>query len=81
MSKAVLEKQKATAKKRAKQCDDNDDDFDDDGDEYTSLSKSLGLNKSGDSKPPIGSLEKCAKCSKQFTMVRISVAISVAPYP
>lgn len=81
MSKAALEKQKAAAKKRAKQCDDNDDDFDDDGDEYTSLSKSLGSKKSGDPKPSIGSLEKCAKCSKQFTMVRISAAMSLAPYP
>jgi len=75
-----LEKQKAAAKKRAKQGDDDDDDFDDDGDEYTALSKSLRSNKSGEPKPPIGSLEKCAKCSKQFTMVRSSAAMSLAPY-
>jgi len=81
VSKAALEKQKAAAKKRAKQCDDDDDDFDDDGDEYTALSKSLGSNKSGNPKPPNGSLEKCAKCSKQFTVVRSSAAMSLAPYP
>jgi DNA repair protein RAD7 len=79
-SKAALEKQKAAAKKRAKQGDDDFDDFDDDGDEYTALSKSLRSNKSGEPKPPIGSLEKCAKCSKQFTMVRSSAAMSFAPY-
>jgi len=69
VSKAALEKQKAAAKKRAKRCNDDDDECDDDGDEYTALSKSLKTNKSGNPKPPIGSLEKCAKCSKQFTVV------------
>ena len=69
-SKAALEKQKAAAKKRAKKCDDNDDEYDEGGDEYTALSKSLRTNKSGDPKPPIGGLEKCARCSKQFTVVR-----------
>ena len=67
VSKAALEKQKAPAKKRAKKCDDE---YDDDGDEYTALSKSLRKSKSGGPKPPNGSLEKCAKCSKQFAVVR-----------
>ena len=79
VSKAALEKQKAAAKKRAKKCNSDDDDFDDDGDEYTALSKSLKSNKSSDL--AIGSLEKCAKCSKQFTVVRSSTAMSLVPYP
>lgn len=70
MSKAALEKQKAAAKKKAKKCDGDDDEYDDDRDEYTAPSKSLRTNKSGDSRPPNGSFAKCAKCSKQFTMVR-----------
>jgi DNA repair protein RAD7 len=79
VSKAALEKQKAASKKRAKKGND-DDEYDDDGDEYTALSKSLGANKAGGSKPPIGSLGECAKCSKQFTMVRSLPAMSLASY-
>lgn len=70
VSKAALEKQKAAAKKRAKKCDDDDDEYDNDGDAYTALSKSPRKSKSGGPKPPNGSLEKCAKCSKQFAVVR-----------
>jgi hypothetical protein len=39
----------------------------DNEDEYTALSKSLWKSKSAHAKPSIGSLEKCAKCSKRFT--------------
>jgi hypothetical protein len=70
-SKASSEKQKMPAKKRAKKRkDDDDDDYED---EYTALSKSLWKGKSANAKLSIGSLEKCAKCSKQFTVVRSSV--------
>jgi DNA repair protein RAD7 len=74
VSKAALEK-KIAAKKKAKKRkeDDDDDDYEDDEDEYTALSKSLRKSKSINAKPSIGSLEKCAKCSKRFTMVRSSV--------
>jgi hypothetical protein len=65
-----LEKQKAAAKKKAKKCDDDDDNDDEDEDEYTALSKSPKKNNLGGAKPPIGSLDKCAKCSKQFAVVR-----------
>jgi len=74
VSKATLEKQKLAAKKRAKKHKD-DDDYEDDGDEYTALSKSFWTSKSSNAKPSVGSLEKCAKCSKQFTVVRSSVAM------
>ena len=78
-SKAVLEKQKMAAKKRAKKRKDDDDDDDDYEDEYTALSKSLWKSKSATAKPSIGSLEKCAKCSKQFTVVRSSVVCGEHP--
>lgn len=70
VSKAALEKQKMAAKKRAKKRKDDNDDYEEDNDEYTALSKSLWTGKSNNKKPSIGSLEKCAECSKQFTMVR-----------
>jgi hypothetical protein len=70
VSKAASEKQKMASKKRAKKRKDDDDDDYEDEDEYTALSKSLRKSKS---KPSIGSLENCAKCSKRFTVVRSSV--------
>ena len=77
VSKAVLEKQKAAAKKKAKK--QEDDDYEDDEDDaYTAFStRSMWANKSANPKPPVGSFEKCAKCTKQFTMVRISAAASL----
>jgi DNA repair protein RAD7 len=74
VSQAALAKQKVAAKKRAKKQngdnDDDDDDNDDDG-------ESLWTNKSGNPKPPVGSIEKCAKCSKKFTVVRPSATLFV----
>jgi DNA repair protein RAD7 len=79
VSKAASEKQKMAAKKRAKKRkDDDDDDYEDDEDEYTALSKSLRKNKSINAKS-IGSLEKCAKCLKQFTVVRSLVVCGDHP--
>jgi DNA repair protein RAD7 len=76
VSKAALEKQKMAAKKRAKKNkDDDDDDYEDSEDEYTALSKSFWTSKPGNAKPSVGSLEKCAKCSKQFTVVRSSMVV------
>ncbi|KAH9977409.1 hypothetical protein BJV74DRAFT_861141 [Russula compacta] len=81
VSKAVLEKQRAAAKKRAKKHGDDDDDkeYEDDEDEYTALSKSLRTNKSGNPKPPVGSLKKCAKCSKQFTVTEYTMTANPPP--
>jgi hypothetical protein len=68
------------AKKRAKKRkEDDDDDYEDDEDEYTALSKSLRKSKSNNAKPSIGSLDKCAKCSKQFTVVRSLVVCGEHP--
>jgi hypothetical protein len=77
LSKVAMEKCKAGAKKKAIKFDD--DDYDGEEDAYTALSKSLRTNKSSDSKPSIGSRVKCAKCSKQFTMVRFS-KVSLTPH-
>jgi hypothetical protein len=82
VSKAALEKQKMAAKKRAKKRkddDDDDDDYKDDEDEYTALSKSLWKSKSTNAKPSNGSFEKCAKCSKRFTVVRSSMVCGEHP--
>lgn len=76
-SKAALEKQKAAAKKKAKKQDD--DDYDDEDDAYNALSKSMWTNKSANPKPPVGSLVKCAKCSKQFTATKYTVAANPPP--
>lgn len=78
VSKAALEKQKMAAKKKAKKRKDNDDGYEDDDDEYTALSKSLWTGKSNNKKPSIGSLEKCAECSKQFTVVRFLIFFSAS---
>jgi len=77
LSKTTTEKYRTGAKKKAKKFDDDDYDNGED-DAYTALSKSLWTNKSGNPKPPIGSREKCAKCSKQFTMVRFSTLLSAS---
>lgn len=61
-------KAKAAAKAKAKGKKGNDSDYQDDEDEdaYTALSKMW----KDTSKPPVGSFANCAKCEKQFTVVR-----------
>jgi hypothetical protein len=70
LTKAQEAKAKAQAKKKAKGKKGGDDsDFDDDDDEddpYTSLSKSMWSK----AKPTVGNFENCARCKKQFTVVR-----------
>ncbi|KAI0261755.1 hypothetical protein BC834DRAFT_894448 [Gloeopeniophorella convolvens] len=48
-------------------------------DMYTALSKSLWANKSSGPKPPVGGFEKCAKCSKQFTVTKYTMAANPPP--
>lgn len=84
LSKAAEAKAKAAAKEKAKakakgkgkgkRGDDNDDyeeGSDEEEDAYTALSKMW----KDSAKPPIGSFEECAKCSKQFTVVSSSMHI------
>ena len=61
-------KEKAKAKKKAKKGDDDNGDEDEDEDPYSALSK---MWKGDLPKPPVGSFEDCARCQKQFTVVRI----------
>jgi DNA repair protein RAD7 len=60
-------KEKAKAKKKGKKVDDNDNEGEDDM--YTALSKST-WGGAASIKPPVGNFEKCAKCEKEFTVVR-----------
>ncbi len=61
-------KEKAKAKKKGKK-EEDEDDYEDDEDEdpYSALSK---MWKNDLPKPPVGSFEDCARCEKQFTVVR-----------
>ena len=70
------EKEKAKAKKKAKKGDDDDDYEDSDQDPYSALSK---MWKGDIPKPPVGSFEDCARCKKQFTVVRPSCYDSSCP--
>ena len=71
MTKAAQAKEKAkeAAKKKGKKGADNDDYEDGEGsDSYHAISRALHANNRA--KPPVGSFEDCAKCAKQFTVVR-----------
>ncbi|TFK80509.1 RNI-like protein [Polyporus arcularius HHB13444] len=72
------EKEKAKAKKKAKK-DDDDDDYDNgdsDADPYSALSK---MWKGDLLKPPVGSFEDCARCEKQFTVTKYTMAANPPP--
>ena len=62
------EKKKAKAKAKKKGGDDDDYSDSEDEDPYTALSKMW----KDPEKPPVGSFIDCAKCSKKFTVVRLS---------
>lgn len=69
--KAAKQKAKEQAKKKGKKGKkgDEDEDYEDDEDRdaYTALSKMWGGNAA---KPPVGSFDECARCGKQYTVVR-----------
>ncbi|KAI6042721.1 RNI-like protein [Pisolithus marmoratus] len=68
---------KAKAKKRAKEDGDYQSSSDD---EYTALSRNRRtMGASSSSKPPVGSFESCAKCKKQFTVTRYTMAANPPP--
>jgi DNA repair protein RAD7 len=72
LTKAAQEKlkakEKANAKKKGKKGGDDDGPQDGEEDPYTALSKSAWGGATV--KPPVGNFEKCAKCEKEFTVVR-----------
>jgi DNA repair protein RAD7 len=67
LTKSAQDKLKAKEKAKAKKQAGNGEDSDEE-DPYTALSKSAWSGASA--KPPIGNFEKCAKCEKEFTVVR-----------
>ncbi|KAF9460918.1 hypothetical protein BDZ94DRAFT_1265054, partial [Collybia nuda] len=78
LTKAAEAKLKAKAKKNAKKgTKGDDDDNDSEEDAYTALSKSLWTNSSA--KPPVGNFENCAKCEKQFTVTKYTMAANPGP--
>ncbi|OBZ75286.1 DNA repair protein rhp7 [Grifola frondosa] len=78
ISKAAEAKLKAKekAKKTGKKGGDDDDYEDEDEDAYTALSK---MWKGDLPKPPVGSFENCAKCKKQFTVTKYTLAANPPP--
>lgn len=64
-------KSTAAAKSKAKKKAKEDGEYEGSSEnEYTAVSKSLWtMGGNGNSKPPVGSFEKCARCEKQFTVV------------
>ncbi|KAL6308529.1 RNI-like protein [Sparassis latifolia] len=71
------EKAKAKAKgKKGGDDEDYEDDEDEDEDAYTALSK---MWRSDLPKPPVGSFENCAKCKKQFTVTKYTMAANPPP--
>ncbi|KAI1787718.1 RNI-like protein [Ganoderma leucocontextum] len=70
------EKEKAKAKKKAKKGDDDDYEDDEDEDPYSALSK---MWKNDLPKPPVGSFEDCARCEKQFTVTKYTMAANPPP--
>ncbi|KAF9244250.1 RNI-like protein [Melanogaster broomeanus] len=68
---------KAKAKKKAKEDGDYEGSSED---EYKAVSKSLwSMGGNGSSKPPVGSFETCARCEKQFTVTKYTMAANPPP--
>ncbi|OJA08941.1 hypothetical protein AZE42_07502 [Rhizopogon vesiculosus] len=68
---------KAKAKKKAKEDGDYEGSSED---EYTAVSKNLwSMGGNGGPKPPVGSFENCAKCEKQFTVTKYTMAANPPP--
>ncbi|KZT41058.1 RNI-like protein [Sistotremastrum suecicum HHB10207 ss-3] len=84
LAKAALAKAKAKAKaKQKKKKGDASGSDDDDEDEYNALpiknSRRITDLDDPTARPPIGSLEECAECHKEFTMTRYTVAADPGP--
>ncbi|KAL0574667.1 UV-damaged DNA-binding protein rad7 [Marasmius crinis-equi] len=64
----------AKGKKKGAKKGDDEEYQDEDEDAYTALSKSIWSNPGPSAKPPVGSFENCAKCEKQFTVTKYTLA-------
>jgi DNA repair protein RAD7 len=72
LTKAAQDKLKAKEKRKANQKGKKGGDDDKEGgeeDPYTALSKSA-WGGAASAKPPVGNFETCARCEKEFTVVR-----------
>ncbi|OAX34998.1 RNI-like protein [Rhizopogon vinicolor AM-OR11-026] len=68
---------KAKAKKKAKENEDYEGSSED---EYRAVSKNIwSMGGNGGTKPPVGSFENCAKCEKQFTVTKYTMAANPPP--
>ncbi|PSR79176.1 hypothetical protein PHLCEN_2v7147 [Hermanssonia centrifuga] len=77
-AEAKLKAQEKAKAKKGKKKGDDDGDYEDgesDEDAYTALPKMW----KDQNKPPVGSFEDCAKCSKQFTVTKYTVAAKPPP--
>ncbi|KAL5533408.1 RAD7 [Sanghuangporus sanghuang] len=76
-------KEKAKVKKNKKKAGSDDESGDSEDDEYSALSRGAARNRARASlpgaQPPIGSFENCAKCGKQFTVTRYTMAANPGP--
>ncbi|KAK0468416.1 RNI-like protein [Desarmillaria tabescens] len=70
LSKAAEAKLKKTKKSKK----DDKDGKDEDEDAYTALSRSMWSTVGSSSKPPVGSFDTCAKCGKQYTVTKYTMA-------
>ena len=78
-SKKALDKLKAAEKAKAKKKGEIDTDDNDSDDEYKAPSKSLKINATPSVRPPVGTLEVCAKCEKEFSVVGVSTRFHTPP--
>ncbi|KAG9317975.1 RNI-like protein [Chiua virens] len=66
---------KTKAKKKAKEDGEGSSE-----DEYKAISKNIwSMGGNGDPKPPVGSFETCARCEKQFTVTKYTMAANPPP--
>ncbi|RDB19248.1 DNA repair protein rhp7 [Hypsizygus marmoreus] len=70
-------KGKAKGKKGADE--DEDDSEEEEEDAYNALSKMWSGTGASPAKPPVGNFEDCAKCEKQFTVTKYTMAANPGP--
>ncbi|KAG5642850.1 hypothetical protein DXG03_002027 [Asterophora parasitica] len=81
LSKAAEAKLKAKEKAKAKKKKEDENYEDEDDDPYSALSK-IGWGGKGNAspkKPTVGNFEDCAKCEKQFTVTKYTMAAIPGP--
>ncbi|KAK0206611.1 RNI-like protein [Desarmillaria ectypa] len=77
--KQKLSKAAEVKLKKGKKSKTDKDDEDEDEDAYTALSRSMLSMAGSSSKPPVGSFDTCAKCEKQYTVTKYTMAADPGP--